>query len=132
MNPEKLKFLVDVGVGKKVEAWLLKNGYDMKAVRDLNPGMQDEEIIMIAVSEGRMIITMDKDFGELVYHSGLPHAGVLLLRLEDARADEKIRVMEGILKYSDKLANNFCVFQKGRLRIRRQSIRGGPSQTQAV
>jgi len=120
MRQGKLKFLVDVGVGKKVEEWLLKNGYDTKAVRDLNPGMQDEEIITTAVSEGRMIITMDKGFGDLVYQSGWPHAGVLLLRLEEAKADEKVRVVANILeKYSDQLANHYCVFRKGRLRIRR-------------
>ncbi len=120
MSQRQLKFLVDVGVGKRVETWLGKNGYDVKAVRDLNPSMEDEEILTIAVSEGRMVITMDKGFGELVYHSGLAHAGVLLLRLEDAKADEKAKVMESILKqYSDKLANHFCVFQGGKLRIRR-------------
>jgi hypothetical protein len=32
-----LKFLVDVGVGRKVEKWLKENGYDVKAVRDINP-----------------------------------------------------------------------------------------------
>ena len=45
-----------------------------------------------------MVITMDKDFGELVYNSGLPHAGVLLLRLEEAASDEKVKVIEKILE----------------------------------
>jgi predicted nuclease of predicted toxin-antitoxin system len=81
MNRKELKFLVDVGVGKKVEQWLQRGRYDIKAVRDINPKMDDREILGIAVSEGRMVITMDKDFGELVYNSGFQHAGVLLLRL---------------------------------------------------
>lgn len=118
MNQKELRFLVDTGVSKKVEEWLLKNGYDMKAVRDINPRMDDDKILNIAVSENRMVITMDKDFGELVYNSGLSHSGVLLLRLEDARSDEKVRTIETILtEYSDRLLNNFCVFQNGRLRI---------------
>ena len=41
----------------------------IKAVRDIDPTMQDEEIIQIAALEKRMVVTMDKDFGELVYHS---------------------------------------------------------------
>jgi len=50
----------------------------------------------------------------------LPHGGVLLLRLEEARADEKVEIIEKILeKHSDKLFNNFCVFKDGRLRIRK-------------
>jgi len=98
----------------------LRNGYDIKAVRDINPRMDDDKILSIAVLENRMVITMDKDFGELVYNSGLPHSGVLFLRLEDAKADEKVKTIEKILaKYSDKLLNNFCVFQYGRLRIRK-------------
>ena len=120
MSQRKLKFLVDVGVGKKVEGWLVDNGYDVTAVRDFNPGMQDEEILTMAVTESRMIITMDKGFGDLVHCSKLPHAGVLLLRLEDADAVEKTRVVERILnQHADKLANHFCVFQNGRLRIKR-------------
>lgn len=120
MDTKGLKFLVDVGVSKKAEQWLQKQGYDTKNVRDINPRMLDKEILKLAVSEKRMVITMDKDFGELVYNSKLPHGGVLLLRLEEARADEKVEIIEKILeKYSDKLFNNFCVFKDGRLRVRR-------------
>jgi len=120
MSQKKLKFLVDVGVGKKVEKWLLRNGYDLKAVRDINPKMEDDKILSIAISENLMVVTMDKDFGELVYNSGLPHSGVLLLRLEGAKSDEKVKAIEKILsEYLDRLPNNFCVFQHGRLRIRK-------------
>ena len=122
MRDEKinLKFLVDVGVGKKVERWLLNHGYDIKCVRDIDPRMPDREILKIAVYEARMVLTMDKDFGELIYNSGLPHAGVLLLRLEDAGVDEKIEIVEKVLnKYSDKLLKKFSVFKDGRLRIRK-------------
>lgn len=120
VEQKPLKLLVDVGVGKKVEKWLLNQGYDIKSVRDIDPRMPDKEILKIAVSEGRMTISMDKDFGELVYNSGLLHAGVLLLRLENARSDEKIKIVEKILKkHSYKLPNKFCVFKDGRLRIRK-------------
>lgn len=109
-----------MGVSKKVEEWLLRNGYDIKAVRDINPGMDDDKILSIAASENRMVITMDKDFGELVYHSNLTHSGVLLLRLEGANSNEKVKTIEKILtEHSDRLSNNFCVFQYGKLRIRR-------------
>jgi predicted nuclease of predicted toxin-antitoxin system len=59
-------------------------------VRDIDARMEDEEIIRTAVTENRMVITMDKDFGELVYHSSMEHSGVLLLRLEDATGTEKL------------------------------------------
>lgn len=97
----------------------MNHGYDIKSVRDINPRMLDKEVLKIAVSEKRIVITMDKDFGELVYNSGLLHVGVLLLRIEDAKSDEKVKIVEKILgKYSDKLFNKFSVFKDEKLRIR--------------
>lgn len=124
MNQTKLKFLVDVNISKKVEEWLLENNYNMKAVRTIDPRIPDIDAIRIAVSENRMIITMDKDFGELVYNSGIQHSGVLLLRLEDTNSNEKVEILEKILmEHQDKLLNNFCVFHRvfhrGKLRIRK-------------
>ena len=119
MPVREIKFLVDVGVGKTVDLWLLAQGYNVKSVRDINPRLPEHEILKIAVSENRMVVTMDKDFGDLVYNSGQPHAGVLLLRVEDANSDEKIKVIETVLKkYSDKIYNNFCVYKDGKLRIK--------------
>ena len=120
MNSSELRFLVDVGVGRGIEKYLRKEGYDMKAVRDIDPRMEDEEIIHIAVSENRMVVTMDKDFGELVYHCSTKHTGVLLLRLEDATGSEKLQVFKYILEnYSSQIKNCFCVFQNDRFRIRK-------------
>jgi len=120
MNPSELKFLIDVGVGRKVEVYLKSQGYDTKTVRDIDPRMEDKEIIRTAVSENRMVVTMDKDFGELVYHSSMRHSGVLLLRMEDAAAQEKLQIIKNILtNYSEQIKNCFCVFQNDRFRIRK-------------
>ena len=114
-----MKFLIDVGVGKKVENWLRENGYDILAVRDIDAHAKDSKILQLAFEQKRMIITMDKDFGELVFNSGKQHAGVLILRLEDADADTKVGVIKNILlNYSDHLKSSFCVYQDGKLRIR--------------
>jgi len=114
-----MKFLLDVGVGKKVENWLREHGVDVLSVRDIDPCAKDSQILQWAVEFQRMIITMDKDFGELVYNSGLAHAGVLILRLEDADVDTKVEVIRKILEnYSDKIVSRFCVYQDGKLRIR--------------
>ncbi len=122
MSASKLKFLVDVGVGKKVEEFLLEKKYDSKAVRSLDQSMPDQEIIRLAALEKRIVITMDKDFGELVYHSGMDHRGILLLRLEDATGSEKQQVIAKILaQYADNMKNNFCVYQNKKFRFRKLS-----------
>jgi predicted nuclease of predicted toxin-antitoxin system len=114
-----LKVLVDVGVGKAVEDWFRQCGHDTQAVRDRDPSMDDATILQWAAAEQRIVISMGKDFGELVHHSGMPHAGVLLLRLEDAVSAEKVRVIDEIVTtYGDQLAGNFAVYQNGILRIR--------------
>ena len=114
-----LKFVLDVGVGNKVWQYLTAKGYDAKLITAINPSMSDSDILFIAESESRMVITMDKDFGELVYHSGKAHKGVLLLRLEDAMGEEKAAVMQFILdNFKDEIEGKFCVFKNGRFRIR--------------
>jgi predicted nuclease of predicted toxin-antitoxin system len=72
------------------------------------------DILMLAVSEGRMTITMDKDFGELVYNSGKAHSGVLILRLEDAKGRDKTEVVERILSdFPIRLRTSFVCFRMG-------------------
>ena len=120
MNTDELKFLIDVGVGKGIESYLREEGYDTKAVRDIDPRMADHEIIRLAASEHRMVVTMDKDFGELVYHSSMKHCGVLLLRLEDATGAEKLQIIKHIIEnYRSSIVDCFCVYQNDRLRIRK-------------
>lgn len=114
-----LKFVLDVGVGYKVWEYLTSNGYDATLITTINPSMSDTDILFIAENESRMVITMDKDFGDLVYHSGKAHKGVLLLRLEDALGEEKAATMQFIIEnFKDQIEGKFCVFKNGRLRIR--------------
>lgn len=111
--------LVDVSAGQAVTEALRGLGHDVLDVRDRDPRMADVDILSWAVAEGRLVVTMDKDFGELTYRSGYPHAGVLLLRLEAARTAEKVRIVKAIFEqYADQLAGRFTVFQDGKLRIR--------------
>ena len=107
-----------------MESWLVSRGLDTVAVRDLNPRMTDAAILALAVQEQRLVITMDKDFGEMAFRSRQPHAGVLLLRLGHAPSDEKVLVVQRIFtSYVDALPGSFCVYYKGRLRIRHSSAR---------
>lgn len=114
-----MKFVTDVSVGRKVETFLITSGHDVKSILDVDITLPDGDILTIAEQEQRIVITMDKDFGELVYRSGRRHAGVLLLRLEDAMGAEKAEVVRAILnRHADEIEGHFCVFQNGKLRIR--------------
>jgi predicted nuclease of predicted toxin-antitoxin system len=77
---------------------LTQAGHDVFFLGDhYDPRMNDIDILRLAVQEQRIVITLDADFGELVYHSGESRYGVLLLRMPDARAAEKVRVVEEII-----------------------------------
>ncbi len=94
-------------------------GHDVLRVQDLDPRLPDDEILSRASADRRLVITMDKDFGELVYLSKQSHAGVLLLRLEEARIGAKLAVVEEIFtNHAADLSGRFSVYQRGRLRIR--------------
>ena len=80
--------------------------------------MDDMCIIDMAYNDNYIIITNDKDFGELVFHRGKPHKGVILLRLDDERATNKIKVLGKVLEsYSDRLSGNFVVATEYNIRI---------------
>ena len=111
--------LVDVSVGDAVTRALRQAGHDVASVTEIDARMSDSTILQRAMTEQRLVLTMDKDFGELVYRSGAAHAGVLLLRLEQADAAEKVRVTGQIFQaHAGQLAGRFSVYQGGRLRIR--------------
>ena len=117
MSP--LRFLVDVNIGLAVARSLRDDGHDVVFVGDLDWRMPDADILALAYAEQRIILTMDTDFGELVYHSQQPHAGTLLVRMPGANRDEKTRVVDEIVHhYGDQLTDKFCVYRQGRLRIR--------------
>ena len=114
-----MRFLVDFNVGRAVANYLRQSGYDVTSVGDVDPRMNDAGILLWAVREQRVVLTMDTDFGELVYHSGHAHAGVILLRMPGARRDTKVGIVKWILEHhASDLPGHFCVFHAGRLRIR--------------
>ena len=71
-------------------------------------GADDKEVIRIASEQDRILIINDKDFGELVFREKKQHKGVILSRLEDERANNKIAVLKNMLeKYEDYISGQF-------------------------
>jgi predicted nuclease of predicted toxin-antitoxin system len=114
-----MKVLIDVSAGFSIGVAFTERGHDVVYVRDRDPCMADVDILRWALSEQRMVVTQDKDFGELVFRNKEQHCGVLLLRLEDANADKKHDITLEILdNYGDQLIDKYSVFQDNHLRIR--------------
>ena len=114
-----LKIITDVDVGLGVYEALLKAKFDVKSAILLDASMPDSDILSIANREERIVVTMDKDFGELVFQNKLAHHGVLLLRLDNATGEEKAIVALYIIReFGKQLTGKFSVYKNGRLRIR--------------
>ena len=113
-----MRFLVDECTGPSVAAWLRSNGHEVFSVFELARGMTDDEVIRKASDEKWILITNDKDFGQKVYRENRPHCGIILMRLEDERANNKITVLHRLLKrYLDKLAYTFIVVTETQVRF---------------
>ncbi len=113
-----MRVLVDVGVGRFAEEALRQEGHDVLSVREVDPRATDDAVMRWAVEQGRLLITTDKDFGEMVARGREAHAGVLLLRMEAAGGPEKARVVCTILReQGESLVRRLAVYRGGRLRI---------------
>jgi predicted nuclease of predicted toxin-antitoxin system len=84
-----MRFIVDECTGPSVARWLESQGHEVFSVYDDARGIEDLEILWKAHSENWILITNDKDFGEKICREDHPHKGVILLRLNDERKDNK-------------------------------------------
>ncbi len=113
-----MRLLVDECTGPAVAQWLRLQNHDVILVYDEIRGADDKEVIKKASQQNRILITNDKDFDELVFREKKQHKGVILLRLEDERAANKIAVLKQLLeKYESSLPGHFIVVTETTVRI---------------
>jgi predicted nuclease of predicted toxin-antitoxin system len=113
-----MRFLVDECTGAKVAEWLRAQNHEVFSVFDEARGMEDDKIIQKAFDEKWLLVTNDKDFGEKVYRKRRAHHGIILLRLADERAANKIEMLRRLLAHhADKLPNQFVVVTETQVRF---------------
>jgi len=76
-----MNLLADENIEQQVVERLRQDGHAVLYVAEMEPGIPDELVLQRANDERSMLITGDKDFGELVFRQGLVHLGVVLIRL---------------------------------------------------
>jgi predicted nuclease of predicted toxin-antitoxin system len=109
-----MRFLLDQSTDARLGIYLRKLGHDVTRIAaDYPAGLLDPKILSIARTEGRILVTDDRDFGEWVFRFKRPHAGVIFLRLGTyAPLDLKIaRVSFVLTHYADQL-DQFIVVKK--------------------
>jgi predicted nuclease of predicted toxin-antitoxin system len=117
-----MKFLLDENVDARLKDHLTQLRHDVTRVgSDYPAGLPDRDVLSTAQAKGRVLITNDRDFGELVFRLRQPHQGVILLRLGHYTSlATKIQRLDDVLdRYSDQL-EHFIVVTPRTIRVRRQ------------
>lgn len=113
-----MKFIVDECVGPAVANWLKQKNYDVVSVFNEMRGATDDIVLQKAFQENRILITADKDFGDMIFRQKDQHWGVVLLRLSDQTTPNKIKVLEWLLEHHNQnLLYNFVVVTEKTVRI---------------
>ena len=110
--------LVDESTGKRLAALLASAGHDVVFVGDVMPSSSDEEVLAKAESEKRILISDDKDFGELVIRQRKPATGVTLLRTLSVSPHSRLGEVAKILNDID-AKGKLIIVKEGRIRVRK-------------
>jgi predicted nuclease of predicted toxin-antitoxin system len=114
-----VRFLADECCDEATVAALRHDGHDVVYAVESLRGAPDEEVLARAVSEQRILLTEDKDFGELVYALSRPAHGIVLLRFEVSERALKIpRLRELLEHHAERLERHFVVLESEKIRLR--------------
>jgi predicted nuclease of predicted toxin-antitoxin system len=114
-----MKFLLDQSADFRLIPHLRHLCHDVHAIsRNYRPGLPDADVLAIAREEGRILLVADRDFGELIFHQGVAHAGVIFFRLPGASLHVKTEQLNTVLTdYAEELERGeFLVVTPGQIR----------------
>jgi len=114
-----MRFLADENISRLVIERLRAAGLDVATVAATNPGASDNDVLALASVEERILITEDRDFGELVVRQRLGVHGVILLELDRLSNEAEADLVGGVVSANaSKLAGSLVVIEPGRVRLR--------------
>ncbi len=116
-----MRIAADENVDKQIVDRLRVDGHDVLYIAELDPGIDDDAVLVKSRESHAVLLTADKDFGELVFRQRLLHSGVLLIRLTGLEAETKAEVVaKAFEQHADELKLGFAVLSKRSLRLRKR------------
>ena len=114
------QFVADENVDKPIVDYLSSAGYSVDYILEHSSGISDQQVLDQINQTPAILITADKDFGELIYRLNYTTHGVILLRLEGLSLDKKSEILAAALKdHAIDLPKNFTVISPNMIRIRK-------------
>jgi predicted nuclease of predicted toxin-antitoxin system len=118
-----MKWLADECVDQQIIDRLESDGHEVVSVARLDPGITDSEVLEFAVRENLVILTSDKDFGEMVFRQRRVPTGVVLTRLSGLPQDEKAELVSRVAtRHESSIPGSFVVVTPTGVRIRRLDL----------
>ena len=116
-----MDFVADESIDFGIVTALRNKSYSVKSITEDFSGISDKEVLKVALQNNCLLLTEDKDFGELTFRQQLKHKGILLIRLNELPRKDRIQlVVETIEFHFAKLANSFSVLTPRGLRIKKR------------
>lgn len=114
-----MTFLADENFPRPALEALRKAGWDVLSVAEEFPGISDEEVAALCADQQRILLTFDKDFGELVFRRELSvGSGVVLFRLTPESPEDAAALALGLIESLTDLRGLFCLVTRDRIRVR--------------
>ncbi len=115
-----MKIVADESVDKQIVDRVRSHGHEVLFVAELDPGIDDEAVVLRSRQSDAILVTADNDFGELVFRQRLLHSGVLLIRLAGLKPDTKAALVATTFdQHGEELRTGFAVLSKRALRLRK-------------
>lgn len=113
-----MKFVADENFPRNALRRLRQAGFDVASIAETSPGLPDTAVLAFASTEGRTLLTLDKDFGDLAFRQGvLAACGVILFRTGSLTPTESADLAIAALQSGVSWAGHFCVVSDGRIRV---------------
>ena len=114
-----MQLFADENVARAIVAELRARGHDVLHASEAQAGAPDSDWLSRAESEGRLNLTSDKDFGDLIFRDGLTSHGVVLLRLGDLPLAERLARLDQVWETIEaNPAGKFIVITPTKVRVR--------------
>lgn len=112
-----MQIVADESVDFGIVAQLRLAGHEVYSIAESSTSIADEEVLKIAHDKRALLITEDKDFGDLVFRFQLPHSGILLIKISDPSVKIS-NVVNAIITHYNELLGKFSVIDSRKIRIR--------------
>ena len=114
-----MRFLANENVPLDAVEALRQQGHDVLWIRTDSPGISDPEVLKRAQSEDRILLTFDKDFGELAFRANLPAtSGIILFRIVTSSSRAVAQAVISAIASRDDWAGHFSVVEPDKIRMR--------------